>query len=54
MADILKSGSSIIDSGKSIWENVSSWFDSGDVDSLTTDWSGLDSGLTSWDWGNIA
>lgn len=39
LADILKSGRSIIDSGKSIWSDVSSWFDSGDADWTMTDWS---------------
>jgi len=38
LAESLKAGSDIIDSGKSIWESVSSWYDSGDSDWTMTDW----------------
>lgn len=48
MADILKSGSTIIDSGQSIWDSVSSWWGSGDADAWSSDWSGMDTGLTDW------
>lgn len=53
-ADVLNSGSDIIDSGQSIWNNVSSWFDSGDSEAFSGDWTGLDNSLTSWDWANLA
>ena len=43
LASILNSSSSIIDSGQSIWQNVSSWWGSGDADWTMTDWSSTDS-----------
>lgn len=38
LAEALKSGSDIIDSGRSIWESVSSWYDDYDADWTMTDW----------------
>lgn len=38
-ASVLKSGSSIIDSGQSIWGDVSDWFGSDDEGDLAGDWS---------------
>lgn len=38
MADFLKSGSEIISSGQSIWNEVSSWFNDGDADAFMEDW----------------
>lgn len=39
LSSFMKSGNDIIESGQSIWNNVSSWWDSGDADSTLGDWS---------------
>lgn len=50
LADVLKSGKDIIDSGQSIWNSVSSWFDDGDLGGLMGDWGNGDVGSTDWSW----
>lgn len=39
IAESVKAASDAIDAGQSLWENVSSWYDSGDSDWTMSDWS---------------